>query len=83
MRYFIPALLLLTACAEVPDPVPDVHSPMREVRAQANDDCKSTAIDWDMSVVTTKFPFNHYWTITFKCEADGRVVGPYHFIEKR
>lgn len=83
MRYLIPALLLLTACAEVPDPVPNVHSPMREVRAQAKNDCQSTPVEWDADVMTTKFPFNHYWTVTFKCEADGRVVGPYRFVEHR
>lgn len=70
---------LLSGCAARPPAPP----PQAAMRRMADADCGGPAIDMDDPNPQSTYTFGFSQAFWFRCESDGRVIGPYGYFPGR
>lgn len=82
-KYAIAIMLLLGGCAGEPvDHWPMPPDPSRAMRAAAESACHGKVVEVASTSETSTYPFIVKRDFWYRCESDGRRVGPFGYVEE-
>lgn len=85
--HILAAVLLLAGCADFTPPppapwdVPIPAGPRTLNRRDAEAACHGRVVEWNTTEAFQPWPRQITWRSTYRCESDGRLVGPFVHIE--